>query len=151
MSEATIAAATEHGTTLYIVTEFLGYAGGVVLAVALFPQVVHTCKTKSTADISFGWQCTYIVGLVMNYVYFVLIGATAAWVTLTVELLFACVLFVLKVKYDGLMCSSTVKSSKTGSGVRNSESMDPTEFMASSDSTIEFDTEGGDVKNFGFK
>jgi uncharacterized protein with PQ loop repeat len=74
--------------------EILGYVGGIVLAVALIPQVVHTYKTKSTDDIAYGWQAICITGLVLNYVYFVWIEATAAWVTLTVELAFALVPFI---------------------------------------------------------
>jgi S-adenosylmethionine/arginine decarboxylase-like enzyme/uncharacterized protein with PQ loop repeat len=82
-------------------TEVLGYVGGIVLAVALIPQVVHTYKTQSTSDISYGWQTIYITGLVLNYVYFVLLSATAAWVTLTIELFFALFLLAMKLKLDG--------------------------------------------------
>ncbi|KAG7351320.1 S-adenosylmethionine decarboxylase [Nitzschia inconspicua] len=85
--------------------EILGYVGGVVLAVALLPQLVHTLKTRSTKDISYGWQLVYLLGLVLNYIYFFIIKATAAWATLTIELLFCIWLLVLKIKIDGFeMC-----------------------------------------------
>lgn len=140
--DAIIADATDPSTTLYVVTEFLGYAGGVVLAVALVPQILHTCRTKSTADISFGWQCIYILGLLMNYVYFVFIGATAAWVTLTFEVGFAFTLFFMKVKLDGWTWSYGAKPS-TMDSARKSEAMDPTE-LTTSDCTIVFAVEQQD-------
>ena len=57
--------------------EILGFVGGVVLAVALLPQVMHTLQTRSTKDISYTWQLIYIFGLILNYVYFVMLKATA--------------------------------------------------------------------------
>ena len=83
------------------VAEILGYIGGVVLAVALAPQVKHTLKTRSTKDISYGWQLIYIFGLILNFVYFIMIHATAAWVTMTIELGFALWLLILKIHFDG--------------------------------------------------
>ena len=59
--------------------EGLGYLGGFILAVALIPQVVHSYKTQSTADLSYSWQITYILGLWLNFVYFWLVDAVAAW------------------------------------------------------------------------
>lgn len=81
--------------------EILGYVGGIVLAVALLPQVLHTYRTRSTADISYSWQIIYLLGLVLNFVYFVLVGAVAAWVTLTVEMTFASCLLAMKLRLDG--------------------------------------------------
>ena len=82
--------------------EITGFVGGIVLSGSLIPQVTHTLKTRSTKDISYGWQLTYILGLILNYIYFVMIHATAAWVTLNVDLLLAVWLLVLKMRNDGL-------------------------------------------------
>ena len=82
-------------------TEALGFAGGIFLAFSLMPQVIHTLKTRSTKDISYGWQLLYILGLTMVMIYFILIGATAAWITEIFELTFAIWLLCLKIKYDG--------------------------------------------------
>ena len=57
--------------------EILGFTGGVVLAVALVPQVLHTLKTRSTKDISYSFQMIYIIGLVLDYAYFIMVNATA--------------------------------------------------------------------------
>lgn len=81
--------------------ELLGYAGGTILAFASLPQVLHTYKTQSTKDISYGWQISTIAGLSLTYVYFLLKNVTAAWVTLTVELVFALLLFGMKLRLDG--------------------------------------------------
>jgi S-adenosylmethionine decarboxylase len=86
---------------IFDATEILGYIGGLVLSFALVPQVVHTYRTQSTRDISYGWQAIYITGLVLNYIYFVLLNATAGWVTLTIELFFALFLTCMKLKIDG--------------------------------------------------
>ncbi|KAG7362016.1 PQ loop repeat domain containing protein [Nitzschia inconspicua] len=77
-----------------------------VLAVALLPQLVHSLKTRSTKGISYGWQLVYLFGLVLNFIYFLMIKATAAWATLTIEVFFCTWLLVLKIKIDGLECSS---------------------------------------------
>jgi len=97
--------------------ELLGYIGGMVLAVALVPQVYASFKSWSTADLSYGWQCVYILGLLLNFVYFVLVDAVAAWVTLCIEIFFALLLFGLKLKIDG--CKSRA-SANVESGVRMS-------------------------------
>lgn len=73
-----------------------------MLAVALFPQVVHSFRTKSTSDISYGLQLTYLTGLMLNLAYFILIGATSAWATLLIEIAFAVTLLVTKIRFDGL-------------------------------------------------
>ena len=87
--------------------EAIGYAGGLLIAISLLPQVVHTLKTKSTHDISYGYQTTYIAGCILSYAYFVLVGATAAWACLTFELSCAILLFAMKLHLDG--CDYKIK------------------------------------------
>jgi uncharacterized protein with PQ loop repeat len=82
-------------------TELIGYVGGFILSFALLPQVVHTYRTKSTRDLSYTWQVMYITGLILYYIYLVLVEATAGWVTLTLELLMAIFLLVMKLQNDG--------------------------------------------------
>jgi uncharacterized protein with PQ loop repeat len=84
-----------------IALEVIGYAGGLLIAISLFPQVVHTVRTKSTRDISYGYQTTYIAGCIFSYAYFFMVGATAAWVCLTFELSCAILLFGMKLHLDG--------------------------------------------------
>ena len=92
------------------VVEAIGYAGGLFIAISLLPQVVHTIKTKSTRDISYGYQTFYITGCILSYAYFVLVGATAAWVCLTFELSCAILLFAMKLHLDG--CDYKIKGDR---------------------------------------
>uniref|UniRef100_A0A7S1Y593 Adenosylmethionine decarboxylase n=1 Tax=Grammatophora oceanica TaxID=210454 RepID=A0A7S1Y593_9STRA len=106
--------------------EIIGYVGGVVLAVALVPQVIKSWKEKSTADISYSWQVIYIVGLWLNFAYFILVDAVAAWVTLLFEIVCAHLLVLLKLRFDG--CSTRSR------GHKNSTDMDGEDKTESSDS-----------------
>lgn len=81
--------------------ELIGYVGGVVLAVSLVPQLVKSFRDRSTSDLSYTWQIVYIIGLWLNFAYFILVGAVAAWITLIFEILFAHLLFGLKMYLDG--------------------------------------------------
>jgi uncharacterized protein with PQ loop repeat len=94
----------------YPVREAIGYAGGLLIAVSLLPQVIHTLKTKSTRDISYGYQTTYIAGCILSYAYFVLVHATAAWVCLTFELSCAILMFGMKLHIDG--CDNKIKGNQ---------------------------------------
>ena len=87
-----------------IIVEAIGYAGGLLIAIAILPQVIHTWRTKSTQDISYGYLTIDIAGCILTYTYFVLKQATAAWVCLTFEL--ACAIFILtmKIHFDGSCC-----------------------------------------------
>ena len=92
------------------IVEAIGYAGGLLIAISLLPQVIHTLKTKSTHDISYGYQTTYIAGCILSYAYFVLVRATAAWVCLTFELSCAILLFAMKLHLDG--CDNKIKGDR---------------------------------------
>lgn len=89
------------------IVEAIGYAGGLLIAISLLPQVIHTLRTKSTRDISYGYQTSYIAGCILSYAYFVLVQATAAWVCLTFELSCAILLFGMKLHLDG--CDQKIK------------------------------------------
>jgi uncharacterized protein with PQ loop repeat len=82
-------------------TEALGYIGGVVLSVSLLPQLRKTWVTRSTKDIAYGWQIIYNLGLILTFIYLVLVKATAAWITMTLEIFFSFFLLGMKVNFDG--------------------------------------------------
>jgi MtN3 and saliva related transmembrane protein len=93
---------TNNNMTVYMLTvELLGYVGGAVSAMSLLPQLLHTHRTKSTSDISYLFQITCTSGLMINLIYFVLIGATAAFVTVSFEIFLASLLLVMKLRLDG--------------------------------------------------
>jgi len=87
--------------------ELIGYVGGVVLAVSLVPQLIKSFRDRSTSELSYTWQIVYIIGLWLNFAYFILVGAVAAWITLIFEILFAHLLFGFKLYLDG--CSDCNK------------------------------------------
>ena len=47
----------------------LGFVGGIILSAALLPQVTKVVRSRSTQDISYGWQLTYICGLIPTLSY----------------------------------------------------------------------------------
>jgi S-adenosylmethionine/arginine decarboxylase-like enzyme/uncharacterized protein with PQ loop repeat len=108
--------------------EIIGYVGGGVLAVALAPQLIKSCMTRSTEDISYMWQAIYIVGLWLNFVYFVMVDAVAAWATLLIEIAVAHALLILKLRLDGcsrralqLVADPTDKSPELPDGIKRIE------------------------------
>lgn len=82
------------------VTEAIGYASGFVIALSLVPAVWKAYTTKSTADISYGWSTTYIVGLLGFLAYSVLISSTPIVVSVSIETFLALSLVFLKVFYE---------------------------------------------------
>ena len=81
--------------------EGLGAAGGFVLGVCLIPQIVQTVRTKSTLDLSYGWQFAYFFGLSLIEMYAVWEGLWAIYAPAAVELASILVLCILKAHYDG--------------------------------------------------
>lgn len=122
-------------------TELLGYVGGFILSFALLPQVVHTYRTRSTKDLSYGWQAAYILGLVLCYVYFVLSGVTAAWVTLTFELVFALFLLAMKLRFDG--CADGRAAVESGDDEEFAPCRDLENFAPMSSTGDESESNGG--------
>ena len=92
--------------------EAIGYVGGLLIAISLLPQVFHTIRTKSTSDISYGYQTMYLAGCILSYAYFVLVGATAAWICLTFELTCAILMFAMKLYLDGCKYSGKAKRNR---------------------------------------
>ncbi|MBU0458417.1 hypothetical protein KJ652_05115 [Patescibacteria group bacterium] len=79
--------------------EIIGYLAGIIVTVALMPQIIKSWKTKSTKDISIAWTLTYLTGILMWIFYGLLIGATPLFVMAIVEALLAISLLVLKLRF----------------------------------------------------
>jgi len=77
-------------------TEAIGYLSGILITIALLPQVIKSWKTKSTKDISIPWLLTYNLGLILSIVYGFGISSYPIILTTFVELLMAISLLVLK-------------------------------------------------------
>jgi len=78
--------------------ELLGYVAGMIVAVALTPQVIKSWKTKSTKDISMPWTITLIIGLGLWIVYGFGINSYPVIITTIVEEALAVTLLILKFK-----------------------------------------------------
>ncbi len=79
----------------------LGFAGGFILGGCLIPQIVQSVRSKSTADLAYGWQITYFVGLALIVSYAMYYGLWPIWAPGVFELASIGVLLLLKMKYDG--------------------------------------------------
>jgi len=79
--------------------ELIGYLAGFIVAISLTPQVFKAWKTKSTKDISIGWNLIYLTGLSLWVFYGFGIGSFPVMITVTIEALMAISLLVLKIRY----------------------------------------------------
>ena len=80
--------------------ELVGYAAGVIVAVSLLPQIIKSWQTKSTKDISFIWNSTYIIGLSLWVSYGIFTKDIPIVATMSIELLMAVILIALKLRFE---------------------------------------------------
>ncbi|MBP9667887.1 hypothetical protein KBD87_03715 [Candidatus Saccharibacteria bacterium] len=79
--------------------EIAGFIAGILVAAALVPQVIKSWKTKSTNDISLGWNITSLAGQIMWIVYGFMITSYSLVIMSSITLSMAVLLFYLKLKY----------------------------------------------------
>ncbi len=79
--------------------EIIGYLAGIIVAIALSPQVIKAWTTKSTKDISIIWTVTYMLGLLLWITYGVGISSYPLIITISIEFLMLLSLFILKLIY----------------------------------------------------
>jgi MtN3 and saliva related transmembrane protein len=78
------------------VTEWIGFAAGVLTAFAFFPQVVKTLRTRSAADLSMSMLGAQTAGVGLWIVYGLAIGSPSVIVANSVTFAFTLILLVLK-------------------------------------------------------
>ncbi len=83
-----------------MVLEFIGYAGGFIIASALLPQLIKTFKTKSAKDLSFLWTFVLLAGLFLYIIYAAKNTIMPLLIFSTVETIMVIILISLKIKYD---------------------------------------------------
>ena len=86
-------------TNNYIVN-IMGYSGGIILSVCLFPQILKIIKTKEVENISYIWQFMYIIGLGLNFIYSFYYKLLPIYIPCIIELLFIIFLTFLKFIYS---------------------------------------------------
>ena len=80
--------------------ELVGYMAGFLVAVALFPQVIKSWKTKSTKDISILWNFILMLGLSLWVVYGIINDIVPIQIFTSIEFLMTLSLLVLKLRYN---------------------------------------------------
>jgi MtN3 and saliva related transmembrane protein len=82
------------------IVNIMGYSGGIILSVCLFPQILKIIKTKEVKNISYIWQLMYIIGLCLNFVYSFHYNLLPIYIPCIIELLFIVFLTFLKFIYS---------------------------------------------------
>ena len=84
----------------FMTLEFLGYLGGLLIAIALAPQLIKTWKTKSAKDLSLLWTMISLIGLILYGIYAALNSVYPLLTFAIIESIMVIVLVLLKVRYD---------------------------------------------------
>lgn len=78
----------------------VGYSGGVILSVCLFPQIYAVWKTKKVDNISYSWQFMYITGISLHLYYGIYYNLLPIFIPTIIELCLIFMLLALKIKYQ---------------------------------------------------
>ena len=77
----------------------IGFVAGLLTTLSFVPQVVHSWRRKSCADLSFGMLVAFTLGVALWMTYGFLTGALPIIVTNTVTLLLALALVGMKWRF----------------------------------------------------
>jgi MtN3 and saliva related transmembrane protein len=83
-----------------VVNDVIGILGGLLLVIALIPQILHIFKTKSAKDLSYSWLILYVLDLIFYIWYLLVLDALVGWITVLIELLAVMLMIFLKFYYD---------------------------------------------------
>jgi MtN3 and saliva related transmembrane protein len=78
---------------------FVGFTAAVLTTFAFVPQVMKVWRTRSTSDISLGMYSLFTLGVVLWFVYGVLIQSWPVMLANFVTLLLASSVLVMKVRF----------------------------------------------------
>ncbi|MBS3138388.1 hypothetical protein J4207_01645 [Candidatus Woesearchaeota archaeon] len=79
--------------------QIIGYIAGIIIAIALTPQVIKAWKTKSTRDISLPWTLILLSGLLLYFVYGIGIREMPIIVANAIETILVLSLIIAKLMY----------------------------------------------------
>lgn len=79
--------------------DLVGYMAAALTTVAFLPQVIKVWKSKSTRDLALPTLLSFIAGVLMWFVYGVLVKSTPIIVANAVTLILNLVLLRFKIKY----------------------------------------------------
>ena len=83
-----------------LLVNIIGYAGAVVGAPLMLPQVLKSWKTKKVDDVSGFMIFAYVLNCTLWLAYNYLINATPAVITNAIALVISIILLILKIKYS---------------------------------------------------
>jgi len=77
----------------------IGYIATIMTVLYLLPQVIKTCKMKSTSDISLGMYILGSSGALFWALYGIMIGSIQLVITNIIVLIFSLIILAFKIKY----------------------------------------------------
>ena len=83
-----------------IITDSIGYSGGIILSICLVPQIYKIYKTKEVENISYYWQFLYITGISLHLYYAVYYNLLPVYIPTIIELCLIILLLYLTVIYS---------------------------------------------------
>lgn len=83
-----------------MILEFVGYLGGLLIAVSLTPQLIKTWKTKSAKDLSLLWTFITLIGLILYAIYAAKNMVLPLLTFAIIESIMVIVLIIMKLSFD---------------------------------------------------
>jgi uncharacterized protein with PQ loop repeat len=84
---------------ILVVGDILGIVGGLILGVCLVPEIHLIIKQRSADDVSYTWLALYLLGLVTQLAYLIIVEALVGWATILVEISGVILIGCLKYKF----------------------------------------------------
>lgn len=81
------------------IIDTVGYVAAVFTTISVLPQVIKTMKSKETKDISFGMYTFLIIGMLLWFVYGLLLEKNPIIYANGISLIFAGIVLGYKIKY----------------------------------------------------
>ena len=79
--------------------EIIGFAAGIIVLTAHFPQIIKSVRTKKTHDISLTLYCMIWTAMLLWLIYGYINGALAVFVMNSVSILSVSTMIYLKLRY----------------------------------------------------
>lgn len=80
-------------------TSIIGLIAGLLTTGAFLPQILKTIKTKDTKSISLSMYIVYVTGVLIWFVYGIMLGEIAIIITNIFSLLFGLIMLIMKIFY----------------------------------------------------
>jgi len=80
-------------------TSIIGLIAGLLTTGAFLPQIIKTIRTKDTKAISLSMYIVYVVGVLIWFVYGIMLGEIAIIITNIFSLLFGLIMLIMKIFY----------------------------------------------------